>query len=452
MYATPGTADLLTYIWPDSGYIQETEVLRLNLRNRQRGIAQVEPIYTQDNARAALEQVQPRDYNSWFTAAPGIDVRYWDAAHILGAAAVELRVSDGKGAPISILFSGDIGSGGKAFHDDPQSPSDIDYVVMETTYGDRIRTSRTNTQRLQILEREIKAALRRGGLILMPAFAVERTQELLFDLDTLIDQNRLPDLPVFVDSPLATNATKVFSKHLRDRANTNNSHAFERANIRYVGSAEDSKKLNRLRSGAIIMAGSGMCDAGRIRHHLKAHLSRANNTVILAGYQAPATLGRLLYEGEKIVRIHGEEIAVAAQIRMLDEYSGHADQPHLLDWARKRLPIHHQVFLVHGEDGARAHFAELLRDVGVKRTDIKQPVIGETVRLTKTDGSKTIQVRAAINPSDAQRDWHNDYAATIIALKQKLETLTSDRERKKLLGKLGKEMERPVLHTKRRAR
>jgi metallo-beta-lactamase family protein len=452
IYATAGTADLLTYMLPDSGYIQETEVLRLNLRNRQRGIATVEPIYTQDNARAALNQIQPRGYNTWFTAAPGIEARYWDAAHILGSASVELRVSDGKDAPISILFSGDIGSGGKAFHNDPQSPSDFDYLVMETTYGDRVRAPRTNAQRLQILEREIKAALRRGGLILMPAFAVERTQELLFDLDTLIDEKRLPDLPIFVDSPLATNATKVFTKHLQERANTNNSHAFERPNIRYVGSVEDSKKLNRLRSGAIIMAGSGMCDAGRIRHHLKAHLSRSDTTVILAGYQAPATLGRLLHDGEKMVRIHGEEIAVSAQIRMLDEYSGHADQPHLLAWARQRLPIHHQVFLVHGEDSARARFAELLRDIGLKRADIRQPVIGETVKLTKNDGAKTIRVRAAIDPSDAQRDWHNDYAATVIALKQKLDAMTSDRERKKLLGQLGQQVSRPILRAKSKRR
>ncbi|MBL8642737.1 MAG: MBL fold metallo-hydrolase [Rhodospirillaceae bacterium] len=443
VYTTPGTSDLLTYILPDSGYIQEIEVSRLNIRNRQRGLPAVEPIYTQSGAESALHSVRPQGYDTWFTAAPGIEARFWNAGHILGSAAVEVRVQDsGKsGEALSILFSGDIGPSGKAFHDTPQGPSDIDFMLMESTYGDRIRPTRTNERRLQILEREMKAAMAKHGIILMPAFAIERTQELLFDLDTLFDAKRLPEVPVFVDSPLATNATKVFAKHLGERANTEGSHAFQRHNLRFVGSTEDSKKLNRLRGGAIIMAGSGMCDAGRIRHHLKAHLSRSDTTVILAGYQAPATLGRLLYDGEKIVRIHGEEIAVNARIRMLDEYSGHADQKHLIDWALARAPLRHQLFLVHGEENARAQLAALLGSAGFPRKDIRMPVIGETVRLSKRDGARTTRVRATLQPGDAQRDWHNDYAATVIALKEKLNTLTDQRQRAKLLKRLERQVD-----------
>jgi metallo-beta-lactamase family protein len=440
VYATPGTADLLTYILPDSGYIQETEVERLNRRNRQRGVPSVEPIYTRSGAERALRQISAVGYGAWFAAAPGIAARFWNAGHILGSAAVELRVSetgDAREDPaaLSLLFSGDIGPGDKAFHGEPDAPADVDCLITESTYGNRTRSRRTNEQRRALLERELKAALRAGGVVLIPAFAVERTQELLVDLDLLFDQGRLPAMPVFVDSPLATNATEVFAKHLGEVLNNHGTHAFKRHNLRFVDTPEDSKKLNRLRGGAIIMAGSGMCDAGRIRHHLKAHLSRPDTTVILVGYQAPATLGRLLLDGEKMVRIHGEEVEVAARIRMLDEYSGHADRPRLVDWVRRRLPVRHDVFLVHGEEEARRALAEDLHGLGLRRKRLRLPVMGETVRLSKTEGARTTHVRAVVQPADVARDWHNAYAATVLALKQKLNDL-DDRARTRLLRRL----------------
>jgi metallo-beta-lactamase family protein len=440
VYATPGTADLLTYMLPDSGYIQEIEVERLNKRNRQRGQPSVEPIYTRSGAEAALGRIAPRAYDTWFIAAPGIEVRFWNAGHILGSASVEVRVweKEDRTDTVQILFSGDIGPGNKSFHQQPQAPTDADFVVMESTYGDRVRAPRTADQRLQILERELKAAISRGGMILIPAFAVERTQELLFDLDRLFDDSRIPSVPVFVDSPLATHATDVFAKHLGEEMNTHGTHAFRRHNLRFVGSGEDSKKLNRLRGGAIILAGSGMCDAGRIRHHLKAHLNRSDTTVILAGYQAPATLGRLLHDGEKTVRIHGEEIAVAARIRMLDEYSGHADQTGLLRWLTSTLPIKHGLFLVHGEDSARAGLMGKTKEMNLGRAKVFQPVMGETVRLSSKSGAKTTSVRATLEPAQVQRDWHNEYASTVIALKNELKKLPSDRDRQKLLTRLAR--------------
>ncbi|MSO98708.1 MAG: MBL fold metallo-hydrolase, partial [Rhodospirillaceae bacterium] len=237
--------------------------------------------------------------------------------------------------------------------------------------------------------------------------------------------------------PLATKATAVFAKHLGQRAKSHGTHAFQRHNLRFVDSVEDSKKLNRLRGGAIIMAGSGMCDAGRIRHHLKAHLNRSDTTLILAGYQAPTTLGRLLLDGEKIVRIHGEDIAVQARIKMLDEYSGHADQTRLLEWFKNRLPLHHDVFLTHGEENSRTALGVKIAELGTAKKFIRLPVMGETVSLSKREGAKTTQVRAVIKPADAQRDWHNAYAATVIALKQKLNTLGDNRDRKRLLQRIG---------------
>ncbi|MDX2142240.1 MAG: MBL fold metallo-hydrolase [Rhodospirillaceae bacterium] len=451
VFATPGTGDLLTYVLPDSGYIQETEVDRLNRRNRQRGIKAVEPIYTREIAEASLRRIRPKPYDSWFEPAPGIAARFWDAGHILGSASVELRIDDGAGKPpITLLFSGDVGPGDKAFQSEPTAPRDVDFVVMESTYGDRVRARRTNEQRRHILAKELHAALRRGGLILIPAFAIERTQELLFDFDALFDSGQLPKLPVFVDSPLAIRATEVFGKHLHAATMTNGTHAFKRDNLHFVEAVEDSKKLNRLRGGAIVMAGSGMCDAGRIRHHLKAHLGQPDTTVILVGYQAPGTLGRLLHGGQSMVRIHGEEIAVAATIRMLDEYSGHADQRRLVAWLKDRLPVRHDVFLVHGEDGARDTLGAELGRAGIERRRIRLPVMGETVKLSKKDGARTVRVRAGVDIAAAERDWHNLYAQTTLALKQKLSGLRRDEDRAALLRQVSSVLAPPTKGKSRR--
>ncbi|MEQ9447706.1 MAG: MBL fold metallo-hydrolase, partial [Rhodospirillaceae bacterium] len=215
---TSPTADLLSCVLPDSGYIQETEVMRLNRRNRQRGRPEVEPIYTREDAEACLQNVQSYPVDKWVDVAPGIRARFWDAGHILGSASVEIHVSD-KGSAndakvLKLLFSGDIGPGDKALQAEPRAPSDVDYLFVESTYGDRERQDRTSRQRRRILRNEIRAGLKAGGMILIPAFAIERTQEILADMDALFDTKELPVLPIFVDSPLATKTTRVFSKHL----------------------------------------------------------------------------------------------------------------------------------------------------------------------------------------------------------------------------------------------
>lgn len=440
---TEQTADLLSYVLPDSGYIQEMEVEQLNRRNRRRGREVVEPIYTRENAEACLRHVIPRPYGKWIDAAPGIRARYWNAGHILGSSSIELEVrekDDTKARPVSLLFSGDIGAGDKAFHEDPQGPQGIDYVFMEATYGDRVRPRRTLTQRRTLLRNELRAALKTGGMILIPAFAIERTQELLVDLDELARAKEIPKIPTFVDSPLATRATAVFAKHLYG-TRARGPHPFERAGLRYVETVEESKNLARLRGGAIIMAGSGMCDAGRIRHHLKNNLSRSDTTVLLVGYQAPGSLGRLLKDGASLVRIQGEEIAVAARIRTLDEYSGHADQARLVKWLAARGPIAQNIFLVHGEDEARQTLATVLSESGIPRKRIHIPALGETTRLTPT-GAKTLRVRARV-PEEAQTsDWHNTYAATVLALRAQLNALGSDDARERLLENVRRNLER----------
>jgi len=438
--ATRGTADLLTYVLPDSGYVQEMEVQHLNRRNSRRGRPEVDPIYTRADAEASLKRIVSEPYGKCIQVLPDLAIRFWDAAHILGAASVEVAISD-KGASanrLSLLFSGDVGPGNKAFHGEPQAPKEIDFLFAESTYGDRIRPRRTTEQRRKSLQHEVSKALARRGVLLIPAFAVERTQELLSDLDALFDSGALPVVPVFVDSPLATQATKVFGRHLGELGK-DGTHPFQRSNLRFVTDANESKKLNRLRSGAIIIAGSGMCDAGRIRHHFKEHLARSDTTVLLVGYQAPGTLGRLLLDGADAVRIQGDEIVVRARIRMLDEYSGHADQRALVKWVAKRQP-RLGTFLIHGEESARSALAGMLSASGITRESIHLPVIGESVRLTP-EGSKTVRVRAVPGLAEAaNQDWHNQYAASLIQLRQRLEQEPTDARRRQMLDRVQKAM------------
>lgn len=438
--ATPGTADLLTYVLPDSGYVQEQEVLRLNRRNIQRGRLAVEPIYTRADGVACARHVTPRPLGRWIDVAPGFKARFWDAAHILGSASLELAVDTADGDTQTLLFSGDIGPGGKAIQGRPSAPKGVDYLFAESTYGDRIKPPMTPAARRKALRSEIEAGLKAGGLILIPAFAVERTQELLVDLDWLFDHGDLPIVPIFVDSPLAIQATEVFARHLPEMRATQ---PFNRPNLHYIRDAQSSRKLARLRGGAIIIAGSGMCDAGRIRHHLKNNLSQSSTTVLLVGYQAPGTLGRLLGTGAKRVRIEGEEVAVNARIRELLGYSGHADQAGLIDWIKGRLPVKHQIFLIHGEDSARQTLAGRLSTLPMARQAVRQPQMGETVALG-ANGARTLRVRARVDVAAASvSDWHNAYAQTLLSLRERLDAMPHDKARAALLARVSSALREP---------
>lgn len=440
MVATPGTADLLTYVLPDSGYIQEQEVARLNRRNVQRGRLAVEPIYTRLDGAACARRITPRPIGAWLDLAPGIKARFWDAAHILGSASVELSVAQNGGEPLSLLFSGDVGPAHKALQGSPSGPAGIDYLFAESTYGDRVRPAQTPEERRAALKAEIESGLAAGGVILIPAFAVERTQELLVDLDWLFDRGDLPSIPVFVDSPLAIQATQVFAKHLTQMKATQ---PFNRPNLHFVNDAQSSRKLARIRSGAIIIAGSGMCDAGRIRHHLKNTLSQQTTTLLLVGYQAPGTLGRLLLAGTKKVRIEGEEIAVNARVKELTGYSGHADQEGLIQWIKARLPVKHQIFLAHGEEQARQTLAARLEGSGIPPGKVKLPAMGETLALTST-GASVLRVRSRVDIAAAgASDWHNSYAQALIALRERLDALPHDKARKALLARVEAAMRAP---------
>ncbi|MGO1118627.1 MBL fold metallo-hydrolase RNA specificity domain-containing protein [Rhodovibrionaceae bacterium A322] len=443
IYMTNGTADLLSVMLPDSGYIQETETRFLNQRNRRKGIPAVTPIYVREDAERCQSQFAPQDYETWLTLNDTVRVRFWNAGHILGSASVELELRDDRleNGKLKLLFSGDLGPDHKLFHPDPTASSGFDYVFCESTYGGRQRVHLTVEQRRDALAEEVNQALAKDGLLLIPSFAVERTQELLADLSALQGKGRIPSLPIFVDSPLALRATEAFAKNaqvlegLEGAANL-----FKNHNIRFTETVEESKAISRIASGAIILAASGMCDAGRIRHHLKDRLWLAKTTVLMVGYMAEGTLGRLLLQGKKAVRIQGQIIDVKAKIRELESYSGHADHEELIDWLKDRKPIARKLFLTHGEEKKiLALQSGLVPDV-LPAEQITIPAMDQEVDLLSGQAVATASALPPRLPADAVTglDWHNAWAQLQIDLRQALEKAPDQSARNGLLQEMKK--------------
>ncbi len=444
-YMTAATQDLLSAMLPDSGHIQEMDVRNLNRRNARRGKPQVEPIYSQKDAELCQQYFEPIAYEQWIDIG-GIRVKYWNAGHILGSASIEIEVPSDKPdeQSLRLLWSGDLGPNHKLFHPDPEAASDYDYVISESTYGGRTRPVVTSEEKRQILLDEIKQALSGEGLLLIPSFAVERTQELLADILILQQRGELRNVPIFLDSPLAIKATEVFKKHaasLEDVADhlddINTEH------IRFTESVEESKAINRIKSGAIIMAGSGMCDAGRIRHHIKNHMWRTNTTLLLVGYQAEGSLGRLLMRGARKVRIQGEEIHIRGKVRQIETYSGHADESELIDWIRDRKPIRHGLYLCHGEQEASEALKAALVADGMNETLISIPTIDDEVRLSRAGRPDFFDnVKHRLKKSDmAGWDAHNEFAELQIDLKEAFEQLADERSRRALARKIKRALE-----------
>jgi metallo-beta-lactamase family protein len=444
--ATRGTIDLCSYMLPDSGSIQESEVATLNRRNAARGRSGVTPIYTQADAVASLSSFRPVDYEQWFTAMPGVRARYWNAGHLLGSASIELEFTGESGSdkPLRVLASGDIGPDAKLLEPDPEAPTGLDYVICESTYGDRDRPSVTRESRRQHLAAEVRDAHGAGGALLIPAFAVERTQELIVDLVDLMDRGDVPTAPIFLDSPLAIRATEVFRKYasvLDSDVDVNR--LLGSSHLRCTESVEESKSIAKLTGFHIIVAASGMCDAGRIRHHLKRWLWHANATVLLTGFQARGTLGRFLDDGVKAVRIQGEEIKVAARIRRLDEYSGHADGPELARWIASRRPIQRGVFLVHGEELALTGLSERIGERIVPSAKTFIPLLDDIYELT-TSAPTPIDVshRRRLTPEAVVAlDWHNDMSKLILDMNERIEAAADDRARGVIIRRLRRALE-----------
>ena len=442
-WTTAATRDLLRWLLPDAGTIQENDVERLNRRNVRRAEAEVTAIYTRADAEAALERLHPTAYDRWFEPLPGVRARMRNAGHILGSAFIELEV-DADPVPVRLVFSGDVGPQDKALQPDPATPAPADIVVIEATYGDTVRERLTEVQRRAILGRELTDGLRAGGNVIVPVFAVERTQEILEDIAALKRAGELPAAPVFLDSPLAGRTTEVFRHHRAALERSDDGHPFTGGDFRFTETIEQSKAIGRLRGGAVVLAGSGMCDAGRVKHHLKEHLWRHDATVLFVGYQAPGTLGALIRNGAKQVRIHGEEVRVKARIRTIDAYSGHADRDELVNWARPMLAGLGTAIVAHGEPASLAGLADALSEAGLPRERIAVPSLDQAFDMAHRDGRwiATAQPSGGEAPrlppdeASARRDWHNDYAQILLDLRVALQKAPDDGSRRCLLQEM----------------
>jgi metallo-beta-lactamase family protein len=443
IFATPATVDLCGVMLPDSGHIQEVEVEQRNNRSRRRALPPVEPIYTAADAYDMLHQFRPVTLEHWQSAGPDIRFRFWNAGHLLGSASIEMEI--GEARPVRVLFSGDIGPENKLFEKGPVAPKGWDYVVCESTYGDRDRIDAADDARRKTLAREVEAASRHfDGALIIPSFAVERTQELLADLMLLMERGTIGTAPVYIDSPLATRASEVFAAH---KGELEHGDALVRAmqsrHVTFTESVEQSKALDRIHGFHIVIAASGMCEAGRIRHRLKNWLWREEATVLLVGYQAEGTLGRILADGAPTVRIQGDEIAVRARIRTIDAYSGHADGPELERWLRERSPVSGAVFLVHGEQGALAAM-RARAEVCLGGCPVYVPHIDSAFELGATG---PIDISAStplprIDPAAAgHRDWNNDYQMLLQDLTQELRRASDDRSRGVIIRRIRRALE-----------
>ena len=372
--ATRLTADLMDIMLQDSAHIQESDAQWQNQKGKRAGEEPVEPLYTVHDAEEAVKRIVTCEYGTTLQIADGVKVRFVDAGHLLGSASVEMWLTEGDDTR-KVVFSGDIGNRDQPIIRDPQYIRDADYVLTESTYGDRLHDMDKDPDYTADLAAIIDETLGNGGNVIIPSFAVGRTQELLYFIREIKDKGMVksdPDFPVYIDSPLAKKATTIFTGDLRgylDEAALelvqDGTHMFNFTNLRMTETSEESKMLNMDPTPKVIISASGMCDAGRIRHHLKHNLWRPECTVVFVGYQGEGTLGRALLEGVKSVKLFGEEIAVHAQIVNFQGLSSHADRNHLLSWIQAiQAPKHQHVFVVHGDREVAPFFAKTIQGLG----------------------------------------------------------------------------------------
>lgn len=371
IYATLATADLANVMLQDSGHIQEADAEFISKKRLRRGEPAVEPLYTQEDAEQVARYFNPKNYSQPFEVLPGLTAVFEEAGHILGSAAIRLEVQE-KDHRTRFWFSGDIGRFGLPILRDPVLPHDVDYVMMECTYGDTPHDDPLKAHRE--FHEIVQQTVRRGGKVIIPAFAVGRTQELVFSLNMLVTSGKLQHIPVYVDSPLAYHATQIFDRHPEcydaetlEFIRTGKHPALNFSGLKYIQSVEESKALNNMRGPMIIISASGMAEAGRILHHLKNNIEDANNTILIVGWQAPNTLGRRLAEREPVVKIFGEEYQRRAAVVTIGGLSAHAGQNLLVKYALAAKDQLKEIVLVHGEADASTAFQERLHMNGFDR-------------------------------------------------------------------------------------
>ncbi len=371
IFCTKATHDLANIMLRDSGYIHEKEAEWTNRKRLRAGKESIEPLYTFEDAEKAMVYFEPVLYDQTITISDTLKVKFNDAGHILGSSIIELWITEGT-VTSKVVFSGDIGMKDKPILRNPSIIKEADYLIMETTYGDRIHQE--TGSRIDILMDIILKTTQRGGSVVIPSFAVGRTQEIIYELNKFYEYNKeyqsvLDQINVYIDSPLATSATDIFQRNAQvfdeETKNyiLNGDNPLDFKNLHFTRSSQESIALNNDPTPKIIISASGMCDAGRIKHHLKHHLWMKESSIVFVGYQANGTLGRRIRDGNKDIKIFGESIHVNAEIYNIEGFSGHADQNGLLEWLGHFSKQPKAIFLVHGEEDSLEGFAEKAKEV-----------------------------------------------------------------------------------------
>ncbi|RKZ31702.1 MBL fold metallo-hydrolase [bacterium] len=383
IYATKPTDDLCKYMLADSAYLHERDIEYVNKKRARKGLKPIEPNYELADAIDAVHQFVPRPYSRWFGVTSNIKAIFWDAGHILGSAITEFKVKE-NGQRKRFAYAVDLGRNNLPLLHDPKQITGVENLIIESTYGNRLHDPVENAK--GELEDVINRTVERDGKIIVPSFAMERTQEIIYYLHQLYNESRIPDIPIVIDSPLAINVTQVFRRNLKyldseaQRMIREHEDPFGFGKVRYVRRVEESKSLNYDPTPMVIISASGMCEAGRILHHLKNNIGDKRNTILIVGYMAENTLGRRLVEKEKRVRIFGEEHAVMADIVVLNTFSAHADRDELLDYVKNCGKALERVFIVHGEEKQSLSFAAAVKEAR-PRIEVTVPYEGEQVEI-----------------------------------------------------------------------
>lgn len=384
VYCTPATRDLCAIMLPDSAHVQEEDVFYVNKKRARKGLGPIEALYDYDDALHAIEQIVSIPFGRAHEVVPGVRVTYQDAGHMLGSAGVRLDIrKNGNGATTSLFFTGDIGGPNKPIIRDPAPAPEVEYIISECTYGGRVHE--TFDEARAVLRDTVKRTIERGGRVIVPSFAVGRTQTLVYNLHQMMVAGELPRIRVYVDSPLAVNATEVFKLH--PECYDAEARAFHKVTgdilgggcCTYIQTVEQSKALHENPQPCVIISASGMVEAGRIRHHVKNNITDKRNTILFPGFQGVETLGRRLIDGARRITLFHEEYDVRAEIVQLHGFSGHADQNELLGLLAPRAKSTERLFLVHGEPDQADAFMQKARQAGFKR--VLAPQRGQHVEL-----------------------------------------------------------------------
>lgn len=447
IFCTKPTYDLCQIMLRDSGHIHEVETEWKNRKAERAGREKVDPLYTEKDAEISLNYFEPVLYEQLIEVDDNITVRFNDAGHILGSSIVEIWIKE-DGKTTKIVFSGDIGMKTKPILKDPTIIEKADYIIMESTYGNRLHEK--IGERIDILVNLILKTVRRGGTVVIPSFAVGRTQEIIYELNQYYDgeskvKSELSKIPVYIDSPLASKATEIFNKnaHVFDEESRklimSGDNPLEFENLHFTQSVEESKALNASDEPKIVISASGMCSAGRIKHHLKHNLWKKNSSVIFVGYQAEGTLGRIIRNGEKDVKIFGEQIHVNAEIYSIEGFSGHADRDGLLNWLEGFKQKPNKLFIVHGEEDSKGEFKKSIEekfgfDCIIPKPGVEYDISEENItekqivkpEMIKDDEKQDEAVNKCLEPADKEKV--KELQDEIVKLKETFEKSLSNTE------------------------